>query len=310
MKKTKRKKTPAVLPIPKKKKPVAGRTAQTNRKAAPVKKSRASKPRAKKQGKSEETLPEWERIVLEQLEVKRRETRRLEPWEVCSEDPPPVPPVEGEPLLYLPIRDMTPAQPTLPHESDGMGFTWNFIPLDASQRRARKGLLRQWVATKDPFVAEALRRQEGIEIPYREALWGLFGNYGKHGIWREAMIMEAKHDKECREELGQVLSSFAVRLDSNEFDAFSEAVESVSRVEKKGPVNRKFVCGLMFVLRCQIETGCLPPQNKVREFLKKSGMPVDGSRNNESRDLFKGPIMGTLPKGKAGAPRGPRGPRG
>jgi hypothetical protein len=188
-----------------------------------------------------------------------------------------------------------------------MGFTWNFIPLDASQRRARKGLLRQWVATKDPFVAEALRRQEGIEIPYREALWGLFGNYGKHGIWREAMIMQAKHDKECREELGQVLSSFAVSGKSNELDAFSEAVESVSRAEKKGPVNRKFVCGLIFVLRCQIDTGCLPPQNKVREFLKKNGMSVDGSRKNEARDVFRGPIMGTLPKGKAGRPRGPQG---
>lgn len=267
MKKTNRKKTPAALPIPKKKKPVVGRTAQKSRKASPIKEGKNPIGGAKARGQG---LPE---------------------------DPPAV---DG----VLPIRYKEPA---LLHKGDGVGFTWNFIPLDASQRRARKVLLRQWVATQDPFVAEALRRQERIEIPYREALWGLFGNYGKNGIWREAMIMEAKHDKECREELGQVLSSFAVRLESNEFDAISEAVESVSRAEKKGPVNRKFVCGLMFVLRCQIETGCLPPQNKVREFLKKNGMPVDDSRKNEARDLFKGPIMGTLPKGKAGRPRGPRG---
>jgi hypothetical protein len=268
MKKTKREKTPAALPIPKKKKPVAGRTAQKTRKAAPVKEGKNPIGGAKARG---EGLPE---------------------------DPPPV---AGEyPPILLPIRNMTPAQEP---KGDGMGFTWNFIPLDASQRRARKGLLRQWVATKDPFVAEALRRQEGIEIPYREALAGVFG---KKGGWRESMIIQARHDKECREELGEVLSGFAVTGQSEELDAFSKATEWVERIEECGPINRKFVCGLMFVLRCQIETGCLPPQNKVREFLKENGMPVD-DRKNEARDLFKGPIMGTLPKGKAGAPRGPRG---
>ena len=297
MKKTASRKSPAMSPLAGKKKSVAGRTAQKSRKAASVKEGKNPIGGAKARG---EGLPEDPPAVAgfhSLLDFSEQDEEGL------PEDPPPVPPVEGELPRYFPIRDMTPAQPTLLHESDGMGFTWNFIPLDASQRRARKGLLRQWVATKDPFVAEALRRQEGIEIPYREALAGVFG---KKGGWREAMIMEAKHDKECREELGQVLSSFAVRLDSNEFDAFSEAVESVSRAEKKGPVNRRFVCGLMFVLRCHIETGCLPPQNKVREFLKENGMPVD-DRKNEARDLFKGPIMGTLPKGKAGAPRGPRG---
>lgn len=266
MKKTKRKKTPAALPIPKNKKPVAGRTAQKGRKAAPVKEGENPIGGAKARG---EGLPE---------------------------DPPVVD--GGFPILYK-----KPAQPTLLHESDGVVFTWNFIPLDASQRRARKGLLRQWVATKDPFVAEALRRQEGIEIPYREALAGVFG---KKGGWRESMIIQARHDKECREELGQVLSGFAVTGQSQELDAFSKATEWVERIEECGPMNRKFVCGLMFVLRCQIETGCLPPQNKVREFLKENEMPVD-DRKNEARDLFKGPIMGTLPKGKAGAPRGPRG---
>jgi DNA (cytosine-5)-methyltransferase 1 len=49
-----------------------------------------------------------------------------------------------------------------------------------------------------------------------------------------------------------------------------------------------------------------PKWRTLREFLKENGMPVD-DRKNEARDLFKGPIMGTLPKGKAGAPRGPRG---
>jgi hypothetical protein len=215
---------------------------------------------------------------------------------VFSEDPPAL---DG----VLPIRPLQ-NQQTNQQSEDATGFDQNYIPLDGEIRRARKGLLWQWAQTQDAFIAEVLRRQEGIEIPYQEMLAGVFG---KKCGWREAMIIEARHDENCRNELGQWLSLCAMKGESKELDAFSQAVESVSRAEEVGPVNRKFVCGLMFVLRCEHETRCRPPQNKVREFLKKNGMPVDDSRKNEARDLFKGPIMGTLPKGKAGRPRCPRG---
>lgn len=275
MKKTKRKKTPAVLPIPKKKKPVAGRTAQTNRKGAPVKKSRASKPKAKKQGKSEEALPEWERIVLEQLEVKRRETRRLEPWEVCSEDPPPVPPIEGEPPNYLPIHDMTPATPQ----------QWK-VPL------GMKISLFDWP-------------------PFRELIEAIFkaGWYDNKAGWREAMIILAKQDERCRQVLGQWLSECAVQLKREELDLFARAVERVSNAPERA--NQKRITALFFVLRYVEKIGFLPPQNKVRQFLKKNRFVVEETkewnspepRKNEARDLFKGPVLGNLPKGKSGRPR-------
>lgn len=295
MKKTKRKKTPAALPIPKNKKPVAGRTAQKSRKAAPVKKRRAKQESdaTKKSG-----YPIKGGSVLKKVAPFR---------EIPSEDPPPVPPVEGEPPRYLPIRPLA-SQQTAKTSADTSNFDCDYIPLDATQRRARKGLLWQWVQTKDPLVAATLKRQEEIEIPYREAMAGVFG---KKAGWREAIIIEARHDERCSKELGQWLSRCAVSGGSEELDAFSKAVESVCRAEEVGPVNRKFVCGLMFVLRCQIETGCLPPQNKVRQFLKELGFVVEETekwdspepRKNEARDLFKGPIMGNLPKGKAGRPR-------
>lgn len=219
---------------------------------------------------------------------------------VLADDPPAV---DG----VLPIRQLT-SQQTSKSSAGTSNFDRDYIPLDATQRRARKGLLWQWVQAKDPFVAATLKRQEEIEIPYREAMAGVFG---KRAGWREAIIVEARHDERCREELGQWLSWCAVSGESAELDVFSKAVESVSRAEEVGPVNRKFVCGLMFVLRCQIETGCLPPQNKVRQFLKGLGFVVEETekwdstepRKNEARDLFKGPILGTLPKGKAGRPR-------
>jgi hypothetical protein len=268
MKKTKRKKTPAALPIPKNKKPVAGRTAQKTRKAVSAKKSRASKPSAE-----EEALPEWERIVLEELEVKYRKTRRLEPWEVCSEDPPPV---EGEPPRYLPIRDMTPAQWKVPFCMKSPLFDWPF---------------------------------------YREVIEATFkaGWYDNKAGWREAMILLARQDERCRQVLGQWLSKCAVQLKREELDLFARAVERISNAPERA--NQKRVYALLFVLRCVEKTGFLPPQNKVRQFLKKIGFAVDETkagiltdpRKNEARDLFKGPVLGKLPKGKAGAPRGPRG---
>lgn len=263
MKKTASRKSPAMSPLAGKKKPVAGRTAQKARESA---------------------------------SAKARQTKAR--WEGLSEDPPPV-------AGILPIRPTPSAQEP---KGENIAFDRDYIPLDGIHRRARKGLVWQWAQTKDSFVAEVLKRQEDIEIPYREAIAGVFG---KKGGWREAMIIEARHDERCREELGQWLSRCAMSGESEELDAFSKAVESVSRAEELGPVNRKFVCGLLFVLRCQIETGCLPPQNKVRQYLKKIGFVVEETkewnstepRKNEARDLFKGPIMGNLPKGKPGRPR-------
>lgn len=267
MKKTKREKTPAALPIPKNKKPVGGRTAQKSRKAAPAKKSRASKPRVK-----EEALPEWERSIIDELEIKRRKTKRLKPWEIGLEDPPPVPPIEGEPPRYLPIHDMKPATPQ----------QWK-VPL------GMKISLFDWP-------------------PFRELIEAIFkaGWYDNKAGWREAMIILAKQDERYSQVLGQWLSECAVQLKREELDLFARAVERVSNAPERA--NQKRISALFFVLRCVEKTGFLPPQNKVRQFLKKNGFVVEETkewnspepRKNEARDLFKGPVLGNLPKGKPG----------
>jgi len=257
MKKTKRKKTPAALPIPKNKKPVAGRTAQKSRKAAPVKKRRAKQ-------ESDATKKSGYPITGESV------LKKVAPFrEIPSEDPPPVPPVEGEPPRYLPIRDMTPARWKVPLGLQSPLFDWPF---------------------------------------YRELIEATFkaGWYDNKAGWREAMILLARQDERCSQVLGQWLSECAVQLKREELDLFARAVERVSNAPERA--NQKRISALFFVLRCVEKTGFLPPQNKVRQFLKKNGFVVEETkewnspepRKNEARDLFKGPVLGNLPKGKPG----------
>lgn len=263
MKKNPSRKSPAISPLAGKKKPVAGRTAQKSRKAAPVKKRRAKQ----KSGATKKNgYPITGGSVLKKVAPFR---------EIPSEDPPPVPPVEGEPPRYLPIRNMTPATP------------------------------QQW---KVPL---------GIKIslfdwpPFRELIEAIFkaGWYDNKAGWREAMIILAKQDERCRQVLGQWLSECAVQLKREELDLFARAVERISNAPERA--NQKRIYALFFVLRCVEKTGFLPPQNKVRQFLKKIGFVVDETktgnladpRKNEARDLFKGPVLGNLPKGKPGKPR-------
>jgi hypothetical protein len=265
MKKKPSRKSPAISPLAEKKKPVAGRTAQTTREAVSAKKSRASKPSAE-----EEALPEWERNILDELEIKHRKARRLKPSEFGLEDPPPV---EGiDPLFAKPLKDSTPAQ-------------WK-VPLDM------KTPLFDWP-------------------PFREQIEAIFkaGWYDNKAGWREAMILLARQDERCRRVLGQWLSECAVQLKREELDLFARAVERVANAPERA--NQKRVYALLFVLRCVQETGFLPPQNEVRRFLKNIGFAVDETkagiltdpRKNEARDLFKGSVLGNLPKGKPGRPR-------
>jgi hypothetical protein len=210
--------------------------------------------------------------ACEAASAKARQTKAR--WEGLPEDPPPV---AGEyPPILLPIRSMTPAQ-------------WK-VPLDM------KTPLFDWP-------------------PFRELIEAIFkaGWYDNKAGWREAMILLARQDERCKQVLGQWLSECAVQLKREELDLFARAVERISNAPERA--NQKRVYALLFVLRCVEKTGFLPPQNKVRQFLKKIGFAVDETkagiltdpRKNEARDLFKGPVLGKLPKGKAGAPRGPRG---
>lgn len=193
------------------------------------------------------------------------------------------------------IRIMPAKREPLPTRTD---FDHGYIPLDGKQRRARRGLLRQWAMTPDPLIAERLRWQENVEIPFREVIVSI---YGKGSGWREAVLVEAKHDPHAREELGLWLGSVASNGDQEEFSAFAKAISKLALVNEAGAINRKRLVAILFILRCWTEKRGLPTQAKVREVLKSAGFETEGyTRNNEARTFFTGPILGTLPKAKAG----------
>lgn len=177
-------------------------------------------------------------------------------------------------------------------------FNREYVPIDSIQRRARLGLLRQWDLTRDAFVASHLRWQEDVEVPHREAVVAI---YGKGAGWREAAIVQAKHDAEIREELGAWLGAVAASGNQDEFSAFAAAMKRVCLCDETGPTNRKRLMAILFVLRCWTKRNGLPTQAGVRDFLKQKGFETEGdTRKNEARDFFTGPILGTLPKAKAG----------
>ena len=191
-------------------------------------------------------------------------------------------------------------QKAMPTRTD---FDHAYIPLDAMQRRARRGLLRQWAMTPDPFIAETLRWQENIEIPTREAVVAM---YGKGAGWRDTMLVAAKHDPQAREELALWLGTVASNGNQDEFAAFGKAMSRVGFVDEMGAINRKRLVAILFVLRCWTEKQGLPTQAQVREVLKSAGFETEGdTRKNEARDFFTGPILGTLPKAKAGPKKSP-----
>ena len=242
---------------------MAWRTAQKSRKAAPVKKRRAKQESdaTKKSG-----YPITGGSVLKKVAPFR---------EIPSEDPPPVPPVEGEPPHYLPIRNMEPAQ---------------------------------WRA---PF--EILTAYRIIDwVPCRELVEGI---YGKKAGWMELVISLAKQEDRKRGEilLGNWLSRCAVGEKIEDLAEFTEAVRRVSRSAKDGAKHKKFVTALMFYLRFEARTGRQPTQPQVRQFLSENGFFVlpdetpysldaerEDPRKNEARDLFKGRVLGNLQKGKSG----------
>lgn len=194
------------------------------------------------------------------------------------------------------IRIMPAKREPLPTRTD---FDHGYIPLDGKQRRARRGLLRQWAMTPDPFIAERLRwqdhRREQVELPYVEQLRFIFG---KPMDWRTVICIEAKHDSDSRQELADWLAGSAIENDADELAAFAKILTEIQKAKEPGPYVKTKVVALLFVLRC-FDAGVMPTKAQVREFLraKKIRLP---ERNNEWRDLFDGPILGHLPQAQAG----------
>ena len=163
----------------------------------------------------------------------------------------------------------------------------------------------------DPAALAEMRYQQEEEIPYLKALRATFG---KGADWRVAICLEAKRDQQVRNELAWWLAKAVVEGDADELMRFQQAVKTIKQIEKTAPVNRAKALAILFVLRYRMKRetwapwpALLPTEAQVRQYLIRAGSlrPSEG-RKNEARDIFNGPILGTLPKGKPG--RKPKSP--
>jgi hypothetical protein len=187
-----------------------------------------------------------------------------------------------------------------------VAFNRQYIPLLASERRARRGLILQWVHTHDPFVAGELSKQEDREIPFLEELTAAVGK--NHANWRLVLHWEARRgDPQARAELAHWLAEASTGDDPQESKRWHEAETALRDLLARGPRERAKAYAIFWVLIYVCKNGCWPTRPMVKAALKETGIhfPASNRGNNDHR-FFTGPVLGRVLKGKAGAPCGPR----
>jgi len=184
-----------------------------------------------------------------------------------------------------------------------IAFNHQYVPLLASERRARRGLIQQWVNTHDPFVAAALSKQQDQEIPFLEELTATVGK--KNANWRVVLQWEARHDQHARAELAHWLVKAATGDDPQESKRFHEAETALRRTLANGPFEQAKAFAIFWVLRYLCEKHCWPTRSMVKAALKERGHRFPSSKRgqNDAR-FFRGPVLGRVLKDKGGRPRG------
>ena len=208
----------------------------------------------------------------------------------------------GDPVRPEAIRIGDPTKPnkrrSLPSGAE-IAFDRQYFPLLASERRARRGLILQWVYTHDPFVAAALWKQQDREIPYLEVLTSIVGK--KHANWRTVLQCEARSNLQARAELAHWLTEAATGADPQESTRFQEAEAALRRALADGPFERGKAHAIFWVLRYLCEKHCWPTRSMVKAALKEMGcrFPSSSRGQNDAR-FFSGAVLGPVVKDKPG----------
>ncbi len=183
-----------------------------------------------------------------------------------------------------------------------IAFNPQYVPLLASARRVRRGLIRQWENTHDPFVAAALCRQEDREIPFFEELTATVGK--KNANWRTVLQWEARHDQQANAELAHWLVEAATSDDPQESKRFRQAEAALRRALADGPLERAKAIAIFWALRYLCEKGYWATRPMVKEALKQMGCRFPSSKKGQNDPrFFRGPVLGRVLKDKGGRPR-------
>ena len=182
-----------------------------------------------------------------------------------------------------------------------VAFSRQYVPLLASERRARRELIQQWTITHDPFVAAALCKQEDLEIPFLEELTATVGK--KHANWRTVLQWEARHDQQARAELAHWLAEAAMADDPQDSKCFHAAEAALRRALADGPFERAKALAILWVLRYVCEKHCWPTRSMVKVALKEMNCRFPSSKRgqNDAR-FFSGSVLGRVLKDKGGRP--------
>ena len=223
---------------------------------------------------------------LESAEVKKEAFVPLKPG---REDPP-----------YIPLKRKPSGTAT--------SFDLDYDLLLATEREARRQLLAPWAMILDvlkklgpakfvdPYVARELHRQELRDKELRDVVNALFGNAGD---WRVGLCIEARLNGYARGEFDRAI---VAQDDPRETDRFLEAFKAIALLKKRGPVKAAKAWALVFVLGCRVCGDPLPTKGEVLRFVG-SKLPSGIWKENAARDIFTGPILDALLRGRAGRPR-------
>ena len=125
-------------------------------------------------------------------------------------------------------------------------FDPDYVPLLASEREARRGLLYPWkvfmrrgapqndrnkILTKiDPYVARELHRQEVRDKELRDIFAALFGS---EADWHEALLLEGLHNDCARRELSWRLTELAITGAAEDFAQYGHCDGGVTAGETR-----------------------------------------------------------------------------
>lgn len=166
--------------------------------------------------------------------------------------------------------------------------------------------LNDW-SGKPPHVPSAVEqlRRDGLPTWCREELEAAYGFEN----WRLAvcLVINHKDGKAERAELAEWLVGAVQREDGDELRAFAKCLDALRDGKQGSRAKNARALALHFCRKHFEQTGRTPSQAWVRRYLVKYGFPelkcTDSTmRRNEARDIFFGPILGSLRKAKGGRP--------
>lgn len=148
--------------------------------------------------------------------------------------------------------------------------------------------------------------RDGPPVVMQEILKANFGS----DDWRLAVLLVTANpcNKLENAELAAWLMRAVKEHNGDELRAFAKCLDALKNGDS--PTKRAKALALYFASQRQLKYGKLPTKAEVRKYLEIAGIVLperdSAGWKKLGRDLFSGPILSALPRGRAGSPKKPR----